>query len=419
MASTPFDRAVPADVSEAPDIDGVRPDSIVAPADAQEVAELLAEAEARGLAVAPFGGGTALGLGNPPERIDLALSTQCLRGVIDYEPTDLTLSVAAGSRFADVQAVLAEHGQTLPIEAPGDDRATVGGLIATALAGPRRYGAGTLRDLLIGVSAAHPSGTVTKAGGMVVKNVTGFDLMRLYLGSLGTLGVIVSANFKVLPLPRFEATLLADVEAPRDAFVAAEAVRSSRVRPVALEVARRADGPWQVAARIEGRPETVRLLAAEARGLLCADATMLDGRESAEWWRSYLADQAIAAEDGEAMLRGATRPTATGAAVERTLAAAAASDISLKRVMASPGLGCAVIRAAVPAGTDRTATFRRFRTDLLAIWDHVAVLACPPPWKAGIDVWGETPATIDVMRAIKQQFDPRRVLNPGRFAGGI
>jgi glycolate dehydrogenase FAD-binding subunit len=419
MASTPFDPAPPTGVSDPPDIDGIRPDSIATPTEAQEVAELLADADGRGVAVAPIGGGTALGLGNPPERVDLALSTERLRGVIDYEPTDLTLSVAAGSRFADVQAVLAEHGQTLPIEVPCDDRATIGGLIATALAGPRRYGAGTLRDLLIGISAAHPSGTVTKAGGKVVKNVTGFDLMRLYLGSLGTLGVVVSANFKVLPLPRFETTVLANFEAPHEAFALAEGLRSSRVRAVALEVARRPSAAWQLAARLEGRPETVRLLTAEAQGLVRRDTTILEGRESADWWRGYVAEQSIAAAEGEALVRCATRPTATAAALEGTLAAAAPLDISLETIMASPGLGTALLRVIVPADSDQRRAFQRFRADLLTIWDHVTVLACTPDWKIGIDVWGEPPATIDVMRAIKHQFDPNRVLNPGRFAGGI
>ncbi|MEA2598117.1 MAG: glycolate oxidase binding subunit, partial [Thermomicrobiales bacterium] len=217
-------------------VDGYTPIRIVEPERPSDVAEVLADAAAEGLAVTPIGGGTSLGLGNVPERLDIGLSTNRLRGIIDYEPADLTLSVAAGSPFADVQAVLAEHGQTLPIEVPHPDRATIGGLIATALAGPRRYGAGTLRDLLIGVSAAHPSGTVTKAGGMVVKNVTGFDLMRLYLGSLGTLGVLVSANFKVLPLPRFEATLLVTYSALAPALDAANRIRVGRVQPVSLEV---------------------------------------------------------------------------------------------------------------------------------------------------------------------------------------
>ena len=150
------------------------------------------------------------------------LSTEHLAGIIDYEPTDLVLSVGAGARFGDVQAVLAEHGQRLPLDPPGAADATIGGLIATGRWGPLRYSAGTLRDLLIGISVAHPSGTVSKAGGMVVKNVSGYDMPRLYLGSLGTLGVVVSANFKVLPRPRAEATVIVVYDEPQDCFLRGE-----------------------------------------------------------------------------------------------------------------------------------------------------------------------------------------------------
>lgn len=398
-------------------IDGFKPDSIVDPDRPEDVAVFLADAAADGLAVAPIGGASSLGLGNLPERLDVGLSTSRLRGIIHYEPTDLTLSVAAGSLLADVQAVLAEHGQTLPIEVPNPDRVTIGGLIATALAGPRRYGAGTLRDLLIGISATHPSGTVTKAGGLVVKNVTGFDLMRLYLGSLGTLGVIVSANFKVLPLPRFETTLHAKYSTLTAALEAANRIRTSRVQPVSIEAALLSDGAWLLAVRIEGREATVRLLTAEANALAAAETTTLEARDSADWWRLYLADQAIAASPNEALIRSTSIPSATAAMVEVALAAAG-DDISLKHMMVSPGLGALLVRAGF-TGSSPGVTFGRFRDALVTVSDHVLVVAADPALKRGIDVWGRTPETIDVMRSIKQEFDPRRVLNPGRFAGHL
>jgi glycolate oxidase FAD binding subunit len=149
-------------------VDGVPVGTVETPPDGAAVAELLAEAASLSHSVIPVGGGTALALGNPPSSADIALSTSRLAGIIDYEPVDLVLSVGAGARLGDVQAVLAEHGQTLPIDPPGGDEATIGGLIATALTGPLRLSAGSLRDLLIGISLAHPSGTITKAGGMVV-----------------------------------------------------------------------------------------------------------------------------------------------------------------------------------------------------------------------------------------------------------
>jgi glycolate oxidase FAD binding subunit len=398
-------------------IDGFTPSRIAEPEDPGDVAGILAEAAANGDAVAPVGGATSLALGNLPERLDVGLSTARLRGVIDYQPTDLTLSVAAGSPLAEVQAILAEHGQTLPIEVPHPERATIGGLIATAIAGPRRYGAGSLRDLLIGISAAHPSGTVTKAGGLVVKNVTGFDLMRLYLGSLGTLGIVVSANFKVLPLPRHEATLHAIFPDLSPALDAANRLRTSRVQPVSLEVARADTDSWLLAARIEGREATVRLLTTEARDLVGSDGSVLEARASSDWWRSYVADQAIATATGEALIRCTSKPSVTAAMVSGALNATS-EEVSVKSAMISPGLGALLLRVAI-GSPDPVPCFSRFREALFGVADHVVVLAADPVLKRDLDVWGRTPETIDVMRAIKQQFDPFRVLNPGRFAGRL
>ena len=261
-------------------IDGITASAVLVPGDGQETAEALAEATTRGRAVSPVGGGTALNLGNPPERVDCVLSTERLAGIIDYEPTDLVMSVGAGARFGDVQAVLAEHGQRLPLDPPGGANATIGGLIATGRWGPLRYSAGTLRDLLIGIAVAHPSGTVSKAGGMVVKNVSGYDMPRLYLGSLGTLGVVVSANFKVLPRPRAEATVIAAYDEPAKAFATALAMRDSREPVAALEVTF-LEGAWRLATRIEGRVETVAAVAGRIGATAAGDVTRLDGSESA------------------------------------------------------------------------------------------------------------------------------------------
>ena len=397
-------------------IDGVEAASVVAPETPEAVAETLAGAAERGLAVAPVGGGTALGLGNPPERVDIALSTARLAGVIAYEPTDLVLSVGAGARFGDVQAVLAEHGQELPLDPPLGDRATIGGLIATALAGPRRLSSGSLRDYLIGISVAHPSGTVTKAGGMVVKNVSGFDLARVYHGSLGTLGAIVSANFKVLPAPRAETTILVEAASPDEALDLAELVRGGRIQPAALEVSL-TDDRWRVAVRLLGRSETVAALATEVEGTIRQGSTRLDGEESRGWWREYVDELEVAHAPREVLVRCAARPKASHQLVRDALAATADRGLRVRRVAASVGLGTVTVRA---ANDDEGGEWLAgWRNDLLRIADHVTVLAAPPDWKRGIDVWGPEPEGLDIMRALKEQFDPHRVLNPGRFAAGI
>ena len=419
MLSDPLNTSAVSSRTALPVIDGLMPGRLIAPADGRETAEVLAAAAADGLAVAPIGGGTALGLGNLPERLDLALDTTKLRGVLEYEPTDLVISVGAGSRFAEVQATLAVQGQTLPVEVPRFADATVGGMVATALSGPRRLGSGTLRDLLIGISVAHPSGTVTRAGGMVVKNVTGFDLPRLYHGSLGTLGVIVSANFKVVPLPRGEATVLVGFPGPVAAAEAATRLSLSSLRPVALEIGRQAKD-WFVAVRLEGREQAVRSSAAEVERILAGRGDCLTGPESMRWWEEHLAPQAIdvGASGNDVLVRCAGRPRALAALIEAAGRVAEASAFDVSYITGSVGLGTVVLRGTFPGGGSQN-VLAEVQKRLLAVADHVTILAAPAEWKRGVDAWGRPPDALDVMRALKDQFDPHRVLNPGRFAGGI
>jgi glycolate oxidase FAD binding subunit len=400
-------------------VDGVVASEVVVPDDAQETAECLAEAAALGRAVTPVGGGTALNLGNPPERVDCVLSTARLAGIIDYEPTDLVMSVGAGSRFGDVQAVLAEHGQRLPLDPPGGADATIGGLIATGRWGPLRYSAGTLRDLLIGIAVAHQSGTVSKAGGMVVKNVSGYDMPRLYLGSLGTLGVVVSANFKVLPRPRAEATVIAAYDEPAKAFSTASELRDGREPIAALEVAF-LDGAWRLATRIEGRDETVAAVAGRICTTAGGDVTRLEGAGSADWWASYVAQQQVAADENGVLVRCGVRPKETAVLASGMVAAMNDIGVATSYIAASPGLGTVVARLDLSSESGSEGLSGRLAEAqgvLLGLAETVTILAAPPSWKRGIDVWGRLPEGFDVMRSLRTQFDPERTVNPGRFAG--
>jgi glycolate oxidase FAD binding subunit len=396
-------------------IDGIAASAVLIPDDSQETAELLAEAGALGRAVSPVGGGTALSLGNPPERVDCVLSTERLAGIIDYEPTDLVLSVGAGARFGDVQAVLAEHGQRLPLDPPGGADATIGGLIATARWGPLRYSAGTLRDFLIGIAVAHPSGTVSKAGGMVVKNVSGYDMPRLYLGSLGTLGVVISANFKVLPRPRAEATVIAAYDEPAKAFSTSSAMRDSREPIAALEVTF-LEGTWQLAMRIEGRDETVAAVAGRIGATAGGDVTRLEGSESANWWASYVAKHQVDTGENAVLVRCGVRPKETSVLATGMVTALNESGIATPYIAASPGLGIVVAR--LDLGSEGSpGLLADVQGILLGLAETATILAAPPSWKQGLDVWGRLPEGFDVMRSLRTQFDPQRTINRGRFAG--
>jgi glycolate oxidase FAD binding subunit len=396
-------------------IDGVAVAEIVVPGSGQECAEYLSEAAATNKKVAPVGGGTSLSLGNPPEHLDTILSTELLTGVLDYEPTDLVLSVGAGARFGNVQAILAEHGQRLPLDPPGGQEATIGGLIATGSWGPLRHSAGTLRDLLIGIAVAHPDGTVSHAGGMVVKNVSGYDLPRVYHGSLGTLGIVVSANFKVLPRPRAEATLVSTFANPASAFSAAKSLRESH-EPIAALESFFENSEWKLGVRIEGRDQTVQSVSDRIATVIGENPVRLDGPESAAWWSDYIARQRLSVDSSQALVRCAVRPRDTAILASGLIPALAEIDVTVPFLAASPGMGCVTLSLDFGANgsPDRLAEAQMV---LLALADTATILAAPPAWKSGLDVWGRHPDGFDYMRSLRQEFDPHRTINPGRFAG--
>ena len=189
-------------------IDGQAPEMVVYPASVDEVSRMLKEANEHDRAISPVGHGAFLHVGGVPKRYQQALCTTALSTVVDYQPTDMTITVGAGLDLAQLQAILGENGQWLPLDPPCPERATVGGVIAANLNGPARFSQGTVRDFLIGIKVVRADGTLIKGGGQVVKNVAGYDLPKLYCGSFGTLGVIVEATFMIRPRPEAQTTLV-------------------------------------------------------------------------------------------------------------------------------------------------------------------------------------------------------------------
>ncbi|MBF8286481.1 MAG: linked oxidase-like protein, partial [Dehalococcoidia bacterium] len=183
-------------------VDGLTPQAAVAPSSYEQVAAVMRYAHAEGLAVIPWGGGAHIHVGNVPARYDIALGLSRLNAVVEHEPADLTATVQAGMTLSELQGRLGGAGQLLPLDPPGGERATIGGILAANASGPWRHAFGSARDMTIGLRVVTAEGRITRAGGRVVKNVAGYDLCKLYIGSLGTLGVIVEATFKVASLPR-------------------------------------------------------------------------------------------------------------------------------------------------------------------------------------------------------------------------
>ena len=210
---------------ETPTVDGKQPAFGVAPRSLSELAAVVTELHQAESATILVGGGTMLDLGKPPTAAEVALCTGSLNLITEYQPADLIVTAQAGVTLANLQETLREHDQTLPLQVPCPDRATVGGAVAANTHGPLRYTFGTAKDLVMGMQFVQGDGTLVKSGGEVVKNVAGFGLHKLHVGALGTLGVIATTTFKVYPLPKADQTLIFTFEDADAAFAAAHAMR--------------------------------------------------------------------------------------------------------------------------------------------------------------------------------------------------
>src|SRR5260370_10647305 len=217
-------------------VDGLLPRLVVSPANAQEIGSALKLANQHGLTTLARGGGSRMHLGAIPEPFDVLIETGKLTRLLEHEAPDLTCQVEAGMTLADLQTQLATKGQWLPLDPPGTAQTTIGGILASNASGPKRLRYGTARDLVIGLQVVQASGDIARSGGRVVKNVAGYDLNKLYVGSLGTLGVIVEANFKLQPIPANERTLLLTFSHSQGIMHTVLTIQSSLLTPSAMEL---------------------------------------------------------------------------------------------------------------------------------------------------------------------------------------
>jgi glycolate oxidase FAD binding subunit len=390
--------ARPAEPGDA--IHGVPPSQVATPASTAQTAEVLRAAAEQGLTVVARGAGTKQTWGAPPSRVDLVVDTTGMAEVVEHAAGDLIVHALAGTRLADLQEALAPAGQRLALDPlyPG----TLGGLIATAGAGPLRYSHGTVRDLLIGVTIVRADGVVAKAGGKVVKNVAGYDLGKLLAGSWGTLGVITEATFRLHPLPATSRWVLAPVDGTAAAYALVRAVVHAQTVPSAVELERPADGGGTVAVLVEGTEAGVAGRVENLRGLLGGTAEVRDA--APDWWGRPPA--------GGALLR-LTHELAGLPTLLDALDAEAARRGVRAAVRGSAGVG--VLHATLPGDAETVgAVVATLRAASPAWSGDVVVLDGP----SGVDHWGPVRG-LDLMRRVKDQFDPGHRLAPGRFVGGI
>ena len=406
-------------------IEGRTPDAVVFPGSVDDIASVVRHAAEAGVPVLPWGGGTASTVGPPPSRGGLVLSLRRLDRVLEHEPGDLTVTAEAGLTLEALQGTLRARGQWLSLDPPDGARATIGGLIAANASGPRRHLYGTVRDLLIGVTVVTADGVVVHGGGKVVKNVAGYDLPKLFVGSYGTLGIVTSATFKLRPVPEDERLVAVSFDRLKDCGAAARAVLSGDLIPAALEILDAAAGAplglkgVTLVVGFDGLREQVEAQAAALAGL----APSLGGREvttlPADAWAKLAAPARDAFGSPAAVMSLSMLPTAVADLMEQGMEAARRRGLA-SAWAAHAGVGA--VSAALAAEREAStvgAVLAEWRALARAAGGHATLVWAPLAVKSAVPVWDEAAAAGRIMQRIKAQLDPKNVLNPGRFIAGI
>ena len=415
--------------------DGCMPKAVVLPASVQEMQDVLQFAAKQALSVMPAGAGTKLGIGNLPEKVDVVLATTHLNSVIEYEPADLTVTVEAGIRLADLQTELAQHRQYLAMNPPYAERCTIGGIVATNISGSFRLRHGTARNQVLGLRVVRADGTVVKSGGKVVKNVAGYDLNKLYIGAFGTLGIITEVTLKLSPIPVRQAILTADFQTIQDAVDTGLAVVGSQTLPMFVnffvnsdlireetEISTNESKPM-LTVGFGGDPETVTWQLAQCRGITeqngAIGVKVIEGESLQHLQRGIQEFPADNKNTEIVIAKLNLKRTDIAGFAAQIVDADWARDVQM---MALLGSGVLYLTIPVPSNTDfqwLATALTQLRQSVIAGQGNLIIETAPPELKQHIDVWGSVEGTLSLMKQIKTKFDPDGLLNPGRFVSSI
>lgn len=419
-------------------VDGILPELVVRPGTQDEVSRVVAACARAGAAMIPWGGGTAMGLGNAPARAQVVLCLDRLDRLVEWDPANLTVTAEAGMSLSALQEVISRDRAILPLDPPAAHRVTLGGLVAANQSGPARLLYGTVRDWLLGMRVVLPDGQRIHCGGRVIKNVSGYDMNKIFISSLGTLGIITEVTFRLLPVPAQRGAVIGLFPGLAQAWAAAKRVQASFMLPEALDLLNpaavdllaptlglpAAPGTCALATALAGSPETVERQARELTATFEAGggtSLSLPNAQAGPAWQTICnllegpnparilckitvpiartADLVAAA--GQAGLAGGLRAT---------VVAHACSGVIWARYL--PGMEGA-LGAPVPK------VLEELRREAQAAGGSLVLHEAPPPLKRQVDAWGSPGDGIGMMRRLKAEFDPRGICNPGRFVGGI
>lgn len=395
-----------------PEHAGIRGGFLAAAAgDTQQIAQMLRLARANGLVVMPTGGSTKLRWGNPvvPE---IELSLHRMNALSNHAWQDMTCTVAAGCPWAAMQAELRQHGQMVALDPLWPDSATVGGVIASNDSGALRLKFGGLRDLIIGMTIVLADGTIAKSGGKVVKNVAGYDLHKLITGSFGTLGVIAEVNFRLHPVEEHVRTwsvMAPDAATPNFFAEPLRALMDSQMTPSCLQL-RAIKDECALDIRIAGIPDCLDEYSERIQSL-CAEGALSEAGEGVWEARQRLFDGSAAV-----VLKVSLLPSEVCSVSSEVKQWAADEGHEIDVVAQARGLMTVALSSAPDAAIGLV---ERLRKRVAHSGGSAIVLQMPDSLRGKVNAWGPDPNALALMREIKRRFDPERILNPGRFVGGI
>ena len=425
-------------------IDGKKPKVVVTPATIDEVSRVVAYASQEHRAIVPRGNGSKMKMGGIPKKMDIVLSTRRLNRITDRDCENLTLSAESGLTLGEVQQGLAKVGKGyfLPLDPPFTDQATLGGIVATNSSGPKRLLYGSARDMMIGAKAVFPNGDIVVSGGKTVKNVSGYDMCKLLIGSYGTLGILCEMTFKLLPLPEKEATLGLSFAALEDADDFVRELRGGQLIPSSIEIlnglavqkmkssiSMPPNGNYLVAVGLEGVAESIDRQVSEMsemgkkHGTL--EAVTLDAEKHQAFW--------VALRDFSSRL---TDEDSNVISMKSNFLISKCGDVlgSYEKIARGLGIHCAFISHAgngilyshvLPGKSIRSKVdsfvelIEKLTAEAAKNGGGLVVESSPPSIKKKVDVWGQSRSDYLVVRRLKEQIDPAGILNIGRFVGGI
>jgi glycolate oxidase FAD binding subunit len=431
-------------------VDGQVPRAVLFPSSREEVERIVALALEQGLSILPWGGGTNIGLGLPPRRLDLVLCLSRLDRILDQDYENMTVTAEAGVCLTAIQKALSSFGPGffLPLDPPRANKVTLGGAIAGNSSGPRRLRYGTLRDLVLGIEVIIPeqaAGSRIIAGGKTVKNVSGYDMSKLYIGSLGTLALIVEATCRILPVPEDQSTVVMGFPYSEQPWPLTQTLLESQLLPSCIEVynsttasmlfargnssAETTMEAW-AAVGFDGMREAVERQIAEIEGLARSQGAeqieILRRSEEAAFWQRV----------GRLALEVSTKGNRSiGVKVSVPISFTHEISAAIHECMANENVVCfqlshagsGIVYAHLALDDDLYTRKEEALTEILhdvrnqaeGMDGSLVLVYAPPEFKGKVDVWGDEGGTFLVMQRLKRAFDPKAILNPGRYVGGL